>query len=201
MWSILHVVRCGYTTVRHCSRLCKRPPFHSLIHWNTRRATPCSQDGIKSRKSDPAKVQVTQIIFLHLRFLPMNEALSAEEWDPYLPFGIAHVVTNRMQMRRQAVLLPDNVCASDTVQSWLCAFVCAEHRWTFAELWDMTGTKKRPRHTNEQHGEFIRFIRSGKGQKGQKNSEMTFRFLSSVTCVCLRLLQLHHVPWMSLNKE
>lgn len=45
----------------------------------------------------------------------MNEALSAEEWDPYLPFGIAHVVTNQMQMRRQVALLPDYVCVSDHV--------------------------------------------------------------------------------------
>lgn len=53
----------------------------------------------------------------HLSYLPMNEALSAEEWDPYLPFGIVHVVTNKKQMSRQVVF------CTDCVEGWLCACI------------------------------------------------------------------------------
>lgn len=84
---------------------------HPSVHPNTRGTTPpCSQDNIRPRTSGPARVQVREIVFPHLSFLPMNEALSAEEWDPYLPFGIAHVVTNQKQMSRQVALCSDCVC-------------------------------------------------------------------------------------------
>lgn len=62
-----------------------------------------------SRRSRPTWVQVREIVFPHLRFLPMNEALSGKEWDPYLPFGFAHVVTNQKQMRGQVALCFDSV--------------------------------------------------------------------------------------------
>lgn len=99
------------------SILCKCSPFHSPIHQNTHGITPCSQDNIKLRSSGPAQIQVTVIIFPHLSFLPMNEALSAEEWDPYLPFGIVHVVTNQIQMSRVVALLPvEAMCVCE----WPC---------------------------------------------------------------------------------
>lgn len=69
-----------------------------------------SQDNMRPRRRGPARVWVREIVFPHLSFLPMNEALSEKEWDPYLPFGIAHVVTNQKQMSRQVALCSDCVC-------------------------------------------------------------------------------------------
>lgn len=104
------------------STLCKWsasycPILHPFIHPNTcgTNPPPRSKDNMRPRRSGPAQVQVTEILFPHLSFLPMNEALSAEEWDPYLPFGIAHVVTNQKQMSRQVVLCSDSVCVRDWV--------------------------------------------------------------------------------------
>ena len=103
------------------STLCKCPLsycpiLHPSIHPNTCGTNPPhSKDNTRPRRSGPAQVQVTEILFPHLSFLPMNEALSAEEWDPYLPFGIAHVVTNQKQMSRQVVLCSDSVCVRDWV--------------------------------------------------------------------------------------
>lgn len=105
------------------STLCKWsasycPILHPFIHPNTcgtNPPPPRSKDNMRPRRSGPAQVQVTEILFPHLSFLPMNEALSAEEWDPYLPFGIAHVVTNQKQMSRQVVLCSDSVCVRDWV--------------------------------------------------------------------------------------
>lgn len=96
------------------SYTCGRPRCsHKMRPWRTR----------------PAWVQVTETVFPHLSLLPMNKALSADEWDPYLPFGITHVISNQKQMSRQAVLSTN--CVYECEHE--CVVDCVELRWIL--LW------------------------------------------------------------------
>lgn len=113
------------------SMQCKRAPSHCPlkhmwynppppVHWTPWEPEGADRLGSKSQ---------TGIVFPHLSFLPMNEALSAEEWDPYLPFGIAHVVTNQKQMSRQLALCADCVPVWEWLTDWLTVWVCVGLRW------------------------------------------------------------------------